>query len=104
MIGNLFEVYHRIIVSTLHIITYTSIILLFKENYGKSITKHGYLCVVPWKYNDKTYESCANPDSDPKGPWCPTKLDDDGQFMGSNHWGHCSVMSKTRQCLKANGI
>ena len=37
-------------------------ILLFKENYGKSITKHGDLCVVPWKYNDKTYESCANPE------------------------------------------
>ena len=78
--------------------------MLFKENYGKPITEHGDLCVVPWKYNDKTYEGCANPDSDPKGLWCSTKLDDDGQFMGSSHWGHCSVMSRTRECLKANGI
>ena len=78
--------------------------MLFKENYGKPITERGDLCVVPWKYNDKTYEGCANPDSDPKGLWCSTKLDDDGQFMGSSQWGHCSVMSRTRECLKANGI
>ena len=78
--------------------------MLFKENYGKPITERGDLCVVPWKYNDKTYEGCANPDSDPNGLWCPTKLDDNGQFMGSNDWEYCSVMSKTRECLKANGI
>ena len=77
--------------------------ILFVENYGKPITKHGDLCVVPWKYGDQTYESCANPDSDPMGNWCPTKLNDNGQFMGP-HWDYCSIMTKTRECLKANGI
>ena len=52
-----------------------SIILLFKENYEKSITKHGDLCVVPWKYLNciewaisGLYIGCPNHKGDPVPP------------------------------------
>ena len=74
------------------------------ENYGNQVTEHGQLCIVPWKYNGQSYEGCANPNNKPR-VWCPTKLNDDGQFeSGSVHWGYCSVMSRIRECLKENGI
>ena len=50
-------------------------ILLFKENYDKSITKHGDLCVVPWKYLNciewaisGLYIGCPNHKGDPIPP------------------------------------
>ena len=78
--------------------------ILYAENYGKQVTEHGQLCIVPWKFNGQSYEGCANPNNRPQGPWCPTKVNEDGQFeYGSVHWGYCSVMSRIRECLKEKG-
>ena len=37
------------------------------------------------------YTGCANPNNDPMGDWCPTELNEDGEFSAkSRKWGYCS--------------
>ena len=36
------------------------------------------------------YTGCANPHNDPKGNWCPTELDGNGEMMEPGKWGYCS--------------
>ena len=46
------------------------------------------------------YTGCANPHNDPKGDWCPTELNADGEFeKKSGNWGYCSDY-----CRKDKGI
>ena len=42
-------------------------------------------CIFPFKYNNKTYEECANSKN---GKWCPTKLKNDNS-MRAEKWGYC---------------
>ena len=39
------------------------------------------------------YTGCANPNNDPRGDWCPTELNEDGEFSGviaiQNHYFVC---------------
>ena len=49
-------------------------------------------CIFPWidPYNEKIHHRCANPNFDPKGPWCPTKLYN-GSFPKSTLlFGYCN--------------
>lgn len=45
-------------------------------------------CMSSWTYKGQTYTGgiCANPDSDPNGPWCKTTSTCNG-----NSWAYCSV-------------
>ena len=50
-------------------------------------------CKFPWinSDNNKTYVGCANPNNDSKGYWCPTEVNEDGEFVPeSGNWGYCS--------------
>ena len=54
----------------------------------------GKLCIFPWFYpsNGVNYTGCANPHNDPRGAWCPTEVNEDGEFgtNSSGKWGYCS--------------
>ena len=52
----------------------------------------GAQCQFPWFYskNGMNYTGCANPHNDPKGNWCPTELDGNGEMMEPGKWGYCS--------------
>ena len=44
-------------------------------------------CVIPFKYNDVTYNNCAK---DEDGFWCSTKIDSLGIHVGGEgNWGTC---------------
>ena len=50
-------------------------------------------CVSSWTYpiNGMTYSGCANPDNDPGGDWCPTMVNQDGNYEPkSRRWGYCN--------------
>ena len=53
----------------------------------------GILCIFPWFYpiNGVKYTGCANPHNDPIGDWCPTEVNEHGEFVvKSGKWGKCS--------------
>ena len=54
----------------------------------------GEKCVTDtWYYpTTKTnYKGCANPHNDPRGDWCPTKVDNEKVFKAkSGNWGYCT--------------
>ena len=53
----------------------------------------GKPCKFPWIYpiNNITYLGCANPHKDSKGNWCPTEVNEAGEFVTkSGNWGYCS--------------
>ena len=65
-------------------------ILACLTNGGEDPNAH---CILEWTYpvNGLTYKGCANPDVDPGGDWCPTEVNEDGQFEPkSGKWGYCS--------------
>ena len=50
-------------------------------------------CIFPWTdhWHGLNHEGCANPDDDAGGLWCPTKLNNEGVYIGgSGFWGYCS--------------
>ena len=50
-------------------------------------------CVFPWidHWYGLSHGGCANPDDDAGGLWCPTKLNNEGVYIGgSGFWGYCS--------------
>ena len=45
-------------------------------------------CVFPFVYNEATYHGCP---SDYLGPWCATKVDDNGNYVPKKgFWGYCN--------------
>ena len=62
------------------------------SSYGHDSAQPNTACIFPWKYNDeaRVYKGCANPDEDGGGDWCPTELNDDGEYVSkSGKWGYC---------------
>ena len=53
-------------------------------------------CVFPWidEIKRKNHNGCANPNFDPRGPWCPTDIngvDENGIFYRSSLvYGYCN--------------
>ena len=47
-------------------------------------------CIFPFKYKGKTCAGpqCCNPSNDPKGSWCSTKVDGEGNYLGG-HYAYC---------------
>ena len=55
----------------------------------------GQKCIFPWTYpkTGKTYDGCTSDDSFWGDKWCPTKLNDKGEFVDSSNnddeWAYC---------------
>ena len=83
----------------------TTLEVIFAETVGKTCRttneeaspQKNKPCVFPWidRWTKKIHEGCAAPDGDEHGLWCPTKLNDDMEYVdGKGDWGYC-----TKQCL-----
>lgn len=48
-----------------------------------SVTEKGELCVIPFKYKGKTYETCITEEKN--RPWCATTEN----YQGDGKWGFC---------------
>eukprot|EP00397_Hematodinium_sp_SG-2012_P024790 GEMP01025843.1.p1 GENE.GEMP01025843.1~~GEMP01025843.1.p1 ORF type:complete len:331 (+),score=3.52 GEMP01025843.1:527-1519(+) len=46
-------------------------------------------CVKDWKFSGCEQSPCSNPDMNPKGDWCPTKVRADQNFRGGSHYEYC---------------
>ena len=44
-------------------------------------------CAFPFRFENAVYSTCITKDHD--SPWCPTKLDYNGNCI-NDHWGTCS--------------
>ena len=76
-----------------HIIAYiVRIIYLFTLSLcvDKCVLTSGETCVFPFKKHGKTCPgpTCCNLDDDPKGNWCSTKTDENGNHI-AGHFGYC---------------
>ena len=58
------------------------------------ISSNGKQCVIPFRYDGKTYSACTLVDSDTGIPWCATGKDQD-EFVIDNDWGECTENKKT---------
>ena len=50
-------------------------------------------CVMSWTYpiNGVNYTGCANPDDVSGGDWCPTEVNEAGEYEPkSEKWGYCN--------------
>ena len=68
-----------------------NIVVLFSDSgyKPKCKTKGNKPCKFPFNYNGKTYQTCTKDGARPEaGPWCPFKVDSNGNFS-TNNWGYC---------------
>ncbi|XP_072265418.1 cation-independent mannose-6-phosphate receptor [Pyxicephalus adspersus] len=54
------------------------------------VTENGDVCILPFTYKGKTYNTCISEDK-PR-PWCPTTTD----FQNNDPWGYCSAVTGKR--------
>ena len=48
-------------------------------------------CVLPFTFQNTTYEECTNRVDPKRRFWCSTKTDEDGNHVvGGGHWGYCN--------------
>ena len=92
--------------STTYLILQLSSILACITNGGE---KPDSPCIFPWTYttNGRTYkyDGCANPHNDPRGDWCPTKLDENDAYVPkSGNWGYCNDKCKKDKGTPASWI
>ena len=51
----------------------------------------GMKCMLPFKFDEFTFNACPSDPSPTGKPWCSTKVDDNGEHVyGGPHWGECS--------------
>ena len=62
-------------------------------------------CIFPWFYpsNGANYAGCAYPHNDLIGDWCPTEVNEAGEYVAkSGNWGYCNDICR-RDSGKFNG-
>ena len=49
-------------------------------------------CIFPFTYKGKTYDTCIlwEKGGDQRGVWCPTLVDEQGNYVEGN-WGYCGT-------------